>query len=344
MKIGAKKIYLFTEQLNNLISNGIRVSDALDIISKNEKNKKLKKIIKNIHSNVLKGKTLYESFAKHRDVFDDKYLALIKIGEISDDLQDKIKIAALILKNKLEYRQKTISILIYPAIILCFTLLLIFFLINFVLPNFLEIFSENSVLLPTPTLILLYIHRNFLKIILSLVIVTFLVYATFVYINKNKKLKYKKDKIILSLPFINSYIKNGTSIFIFENLHTMLDSGINIVEVADILLADIKNSYIKSKFKIAIEDMKRGNNVADSLIKMGLVPKNYEMLLKVGEETGNLSTSLKNISEIIKNDLENLRKISFIVVEPLVILILGCVVGFVLISIYLPILNMTNII
>lgn len=203
------KIYIFSEQFKNLIENKIRVGDALNILHQNEEDKKFKQILKKISKDVSSGKTLYEAFLVHKKIFEQGYIALIKIGENSDSLAERMEDICQILKAKIDNRRKLLNLLLPNILVLVVAFLVVSLLIQLVLPNFISIFESNDQELPSMTKSLLYIYNHFLYICILIIISLALIFIINMYINKNKKYKFQKDKFILKLPFLKTYIKKN---------------------------------------------------------------------------------------------------------------------------------------
>lgn len=343
-KINTKKLYLFIEQLSNLMDAGLRLSNALEIIIKNEKDKQLKKVLYKINREILHGKNVYDSFSRFSNYFDKNFLILLKIGESSENLTLIFQNILKILKNKLEQRKRILDLITYPLIIIISIIFVIIFMVSFILPDFIELFNENNIILPLSTKILIYLYNNFLFFAFYFFIIVAIFYFLIKYINKNNEMKLKKDIFYLKIPIIKNIIKQNTAIYIFRNFSILLESGVNILEISNILKDDIKNSKIRNDFIAALENVKNGESISYNLVAIKIVPALYENIIIVGEESGDIITSFNKLVEIIERDLDNYIKMLFVILRPLLILTIGFLILFIAISIYTPILNMSNII
>ncbi|MBS9776451.1 MAG: type II secretion system F family protein [Fusobacterium sp.] len=233
--------------------------------------------------------------------------------------------------------------MLYPLTILIFTLCIISFLILNILPNFIDIFEENNIELPLATKILLTISNNFTGILITLIllIISFILFLK--YVNKNKDLKFKKDKFLFNFILLKNFYRYSFSSNFYRNFAVLLDTGINIDEILEVVYSTTENLFIKNKLFKVKNSVVSGFDIATSLKHIDFFNERFLSLLISAEESGRLTETLLFISEILKQDLEYKTKKFLTILEPLLMLFLGIIVGFIIIAIYLPIISVNNI-
>ncbi len=342
-KIKKEKILFFTRELRVMLKSGITFSDALNILYSQEKDKYLKYILGKILKSITSGKTIFESYKPFDYIFGDNYIYMLKIGEKSGSLTQRLEDIAKDLEFNIQNQKKISSMLIYPITVLIFTVSIISFLILNILPSFIDIFEENNVEIPLATKILLSISDNFMvilgMIILGIVSLIFLVR----YVNKNKNLKYKKDKMLFQIPLLRVFFKYSFSINFYRTFSVLLSTGINMDEILEILYKNNNNLFIKSKMLRLKTSIISGSNVSEAIKYIDFFEDRFFNLVVSGEKSNSLSENLFFISEVLKQDLEYHTKKILTILEPLIMLFLGFIIGFIIIAIYLPIISINNI-
>lgn len=342
-KINKEKILLFTNELNVMLKSGITFSKSLEILASQENNKNFKKVLFKIQRNISQGKGIFESFRKFENIFSLNFLQFLKIGEITGTLSERFENIIENLEFETNNRKKIWSILMYPIIVIALTLCIVTFLLLFILPNFISIFKENDLELPKITKILLFISENFLFILLMVSIFFVFIFFLFKYINKNKIMRTKKDKLFLFIPFLGEIIKLDIGINLYYLLSILLSSGISLIDSIDIMYRNNNNYYVKENLLKVKKSINLGNNISSSLKNLDIFIDRFYMLIISGEESGYLSENLFQISKILKQDFDYKVKKYLSFLEPLVMLILGLIIAFIVVAIYLPIFSVGDI-
>ena len=235
------------------------------------------------------------------------------------------------------------GILIYPIVVISLTFLIVSFLLAFILPSFVTIFEENQIELPLVTKILLAISRNFHYILIFIVVILTIIFTINMYINKNKYKRIKRDKFLLNIFLFGELKKLLLASNLYHSFSILLNSGIGMVESLEILYMNNNNYYLKDRLFDIKKSILAGNNIATSFKNLNLYNDRFSILISVGEESGYLSENFLQISKILKEDFDYKLKKLLAILEPLVVLILGLIVGFIVLAIYLPILSIGDI-
>lgn len=343
MRNQKEKILFFTNELALLIKSGLTFTKAIEIILKEEKNKKFKDILKRIHKNLTIGKNIYDSFKPFENTFGSTYLYILKIGELSGNIVESLEDISKSLDFDLSRQKKLAGILIYPIVVISLTFLIVSFLLIYILPSFITIFEENQIELPLVTRILLSISRNFHYILLFIIVILTIIFIFNMYINKNKYKRIKRDKFLLNIFLFGELKKLLLASNLYHSFSILLNSGIGMVESLEILYMNNNNYYLKDRLFDLKKSILAGNNITTSFKNLNLYNDRFSILISVGEESGYLSENFLQISKILKEDFDYKLKKLLAILEPLVILILGLIVGFVVLAIYLPILSIGDI-
>ena len=343
MRNQKEKILFFTNELALLIKSGLTFTKAIEIILKEEKNKKFKDILKRIHKNLTIGKNIYDSFKPFENTFGSTYLYILKIGELSGNIVESLEDISKSLDFDLSRQKKLAGILIYPIVVISLTFLIVSFLLIYILPSFITIFEENQIELPLITRILLSISRNFHYILLFIICILTIIFIFNMYINKNKYKRIKRDKFLLNIFLFGELKKLLLASNLYHSFSILLNSGIGMVESLEILYTNNNNYYLKDRLFDVKKSILAGNNIATSFKNLNLYNDRFSILISVGEESGYLSENFLQISKILKEDFDYKLKKLLAILEPLVVLILGLIVGFIVLAIYLPILSIGDI-
>lgn len=329
-KISNKQIYNFIYSLTLLLKNGINIVEALDILKEQEKNIEFSSIIKKISDGIKKGEGIFNSFSKYREIFGENMLSLVAVGEETRNLEKNLEYYLENMKLEESFKKKILETLIYPTIVILFTFIMVVFMVIFVLPNFIEIFNESSVSLPIPTKILMWVSENIYLILLCFIVIIFL--SIFV---------LKKSEIT-SIPILKKYIKNIYTINICRNLSIMLKSGIPMVNALLILEKTIGSEIYRKQIRRISKELRQGSSIKKSFSRGEIFEESEIRLMEIGDKSREVANILEIIGELKFKNLENKIFRMLILVEPLLILGLGIVVGFVILAVYLPIFNITD--
>ena len=333
MKNKKEKILFFTNELAIMLKSGLTFTAAIEIILREEKEKNFKEVLKKIHKNLIAGKSIFETFKNFDKIFGNTYLYMLKIGEVSGSITERLEDISRSLEFDLANQKKLGGILVYPIVVISLTLIIVTFLLTFILPNFITIFEENQVELPLITRILLFISRNF----------HYILFFINIHINNNKSKRIKRDKWLLNMSVFGELRKLSLSSDLYHSFSILLSVGIGIIESVEILYINNNNYYLKENLLEVKKSLLAGNNIATALKKLNLYNERFSILITAGEESGYLSENLLQISKILKNDFEYKLKKLMSLLEPLTVVFLGLIVAFVVVAIYLPILSIGDV-
>jgi len=339
-KISVKNITDFTRQLSDLLEAGITIAKALDILHGQTQNKKLKKVILDIRDYCVSGNPLSDALTRHPAVFSNLYMSMVRSGETGGMLENILKRLSDYYEKQLDIQTKIRTALAYPILMTVVGFTTIIILITFVMPKMTVMFSDFGQALPLPTQILLGISGVIQKYWLILILFFAGVTITVIRIYKTPEGRLAIDRFKLSVPVLGPLIKKVEIARFARTLSTLLDNGVPILGALQIVLETVGNAVIKGEIEQAAVAVKEGSSLAEGLGGSKSIPPAVMNMIAIGEEGGHVEKSLLKVALGFERDSDEAIKVMMSLIEPLLILTLGIIVGFIVISMLLPIFEM----
>ena len=341
-KVKAEEVVVFLRQFAVMINASIAIVDALAALKAQKFSKAFQKVILGVYNDVLSGKLLSEAFGRHPKVFPHFFVQMVAIGEVSGSLDSVLKNMADYYERDRKIRKKAKSAMIYPMLLLSMIVIVIIFMSVVILPQFGAMFDDFGGEIPQITRVILsiasFIRENLMFILIGLVVFILLLVLFF----KTKTGKRCKEWFMLHLPILKTVTKNLITARFTRAFIILLESGMNITDCMENLVRIIDNSVLARKFRFAIDEVKRGKRVAKSIESTGIFPSQLTEMIDVGEKSGNLTEVLEATSEYFDTQVETSIHKATTMIEPLIIILLGGVVAVVLLSVYLPMIDLMN--
>ncbi|MCI5839600.1 MAG: type II secretion system F family protein [Peptoniphilaceae bacterium] len=341
-KISLRVVSLFLKQLSVLINSSIPVDKAVEIIYNQNIDKKLNKSLENIKNSLSKGLDIYEAFSLEEKAFGTLIISFIRSGQKSGHMGDILNDLSNFFESEYENKSKIKQAFAYPILLMIITLIVVFIILKFVFPVFINIFNQSDIVLPLPTKILLkisYFLENDLYILL--VCIGFFIIAFYFFSKKENNL-LKLYEILYKLPLIGNFKKTKINYQISNLMYILINGRIPIVKSVQIIGDGFNNIYMKDIFKKIENDLLMGNTISKSFSNRKFFSNLFVSMLDVGEKTGSLIETMKKTSEYyVKEYIFKLKKLSEIS-EPILIIIMSIVVGFVVFSIAIPMFDSIN--
>lgn len=342
--VKTKQIAVLTRQFSTMVNAGLPIVACMDILSKQGENMTLRATMKKVKESVEGGKTLAESMAKHKKIFDDLYVNMVKAGEKGGILDVILGRLATYIEKMDKIKRKVKGAMVYPAIVLTVAALAIVVMLVFVIPTFSDMFAEMGAALPLPTRIVITASNQLKKPIVWLLLVGSVVGIFFFikWLNSFPKGRYMYDKFKLRLPLLGNLILKSSISRFTNTLGTLLGSGINIVEALDISAKTSGNEVIAKEVRNIKESIQQGKTMVDPLKKSKVFPDMVVQMIAVGEETGALDDMLNRIAAFYDEEVNEAVETLLSAIEPIMIVMLGTIVGGMLIAMYMPMFTMIN--
>jgi type IV pilus assembly protein PilC len=341
-KVKIKDLAVFCRQFHAILDAGISVLESLDILRNQTENKKLRDAIDDIYEEVQKGKSLSSAMANYKSIFPEILINMIETGEVSGQLDVVLERMAVHFEKENKINQKIQGAMVYPAIISIVALLVVWFLMTFVLPNFVDMFKGFGITLPLPTRILLGTGKwlkNYWYILFAIIVALIYIFRKY---SNTEKGRYRIDKLKLKLPVIGKVSGKIVTSRFARTLSTLLASGISIIEAMEIVIRIIGNSVISEGIHKSMDNIKKGLGIAEPLKELGIFPPMLISMIRIGEESGSLDSMLAKTADFYDEEVESAVAKMTTLIEPLIIVILAFVVGAIVVSIVLPMFEMFN--
>ncbi len=339
-----KDILHFTSQLAVMVRAGISLQDTLEAIAEQSDNEKFQKVLRDLRLRIEEGNSFSQALAEHPTVFSNLYVNMVAAAEVSGSLSDMLQKLAEYLDQETETRSQVKGAMVYPAIIATMAVSVTVFLLVFVLPRFTAIFAGKEHLLPKPTIVLMTssaILRHWWYAILGGLGATS--WALYYFIGTPTG-RLWWDKIKLVLPLIRTLCR---SLYISRSLHTMgvlTRAGVPILNTLSITAHISGNELFKKMWLGVHEEVRQGKKIAASLNRYKLLPGSVVQMVRSGEDSGNMAEVLNDIADFYGRELKTVIKTVTSMIEPIMIVLMGVMVGFIAMSIILPIFKMSNLV
>ena len=340
-----KDLVVFTRQFGTMINAGLPLVQCLEILSTQSENKVLRETIGEVKIQVEAGSTFSDALRRHPKVFDDLYVNLVHAGEVGGLLDTILTRLAKYIEKAMKLKGQIKSAMIYPAAIMGVAVIVITVLMLFVIPIFAKMFLELSggkVALPGPTQIVIDISNFFIAywyIILG-AIVGMVVGIKKYYGTVQGRLVI--DKLLLKLPVVGDLIRKASVAKFTRTLGTLLSSGVPLLDGMTICAKTSGNKVVEGTLIDARVSISGGKTIADPLAASGVFPKMVTHMIAVGESTGALDAMLGKIADFYEDEVDQAVSSLTALLEPMMMVFLGVVIGFIVIAMYLPIFKMAS--
>jgi type IV pilus assembly protein PilC len=342
-KVTEKDVVVFTRQFATMVEAGLPLVQCLSILSTQSENKKFAKAIGDVKASVEKGETFADALRRHPKIFDNLYSNMVEAGEVGGILDTILKRLAAYMEKAMALKGKVKSAMVYPAAIVSIAVIVIVFLMIFVIPTFATMFEGAGAALPLPTQIVMsasyYTKRYIVHTIVLAVVVSFLFkrfYAT-------EKGKLVVDNIILKVPVFGSLIQKVAVAKFTRTMGTLIASGVPILQGLDVTARTAGNKVIEKAVLSVIDDVQKGQNIAETLEKKKVFPTMVVQMIGVGEAAGALDSMLNKIADFYDEEVDTAVEGLTSLLEPALMAFLGVVVGFIVVAMYLPIFKLATL-
>ncbi len=340
-RIKTKDLSIFCRQFSTMIEAGVSISYAVNILATQLPNKRLRDILSKIDESIKKGESLSSSMKEHQNAFPPLLISMIEVGEVSGTLDTILKRMAVYYENENKLNGKVRNAMIYPAILAFVTVGVVILILTVVMPTFMDIFTQSGVQLPWTTKLTLglsYGIRDYWFIIFPAIIA--IIVGVRYYCTKNEKgimnysifkLKYSIFKRINQQMVVSKFTRS---------LSTVLAAGVNLIQSLDVVAGVVNNKFTESEIRKIKERVLKGENLADPIKEVGVFPPMLSSMVKIGEESGALDDILFKTADFYDDELERAVQAFTAMLEPIMIIVMGIIIGFIIISMVTPMFNM----
>jgi type IV pilus assembly protein PilC len=332
----------FTRQFATMIGAGLPMVQCLDILAQQMESLAFRKIIAEVRDSVSSGSTLAEALGKHKKVFDELYCNMVEAGEVGGAL-DTILVRLATYREKADaLNRKVKGAMVYPAVILVVAAGVTFAMLTYIVPIFAKMFSNLGTELPAPTQMVLKISnfiRDFFWYGVVLLVAGAVVFSRWV---KTDKGRLAFDKFKLKIPLIGDLIRKTAVARFTRTLGTLISSGVSILDALDTTAKTAGNRVVHDAIKKSVLSIAEGETITQPLKESGVFPPMVIQMISVGEKTGGLDEMLQKIADFYDEEVDAAVSALTSIIEPVIILFMGVVIGGILIAMYLPMFDIVG--
>ena len=340
-----KDIVIFTRQFATMIDAGLPLVQALEILSQQTENKTFAKVIGEVKVEVEAGSTFADALKKHPRIFSELYANMVAAGEAGGILDTILNRLAVYIEKAMKLKKKVKGALIYPSVIISVAVMVIVVIMIFVIPTFARMFTQLGGILPLPTRIVIGIS-NFLTGIGGFIILASIIgiVIAIIQIRRTEKGKTVIDAITLKLPIFGILLLKVAIAKFTRTLGTLISSGVPILDGLDITAKTSGNKIIEKAVYEVKKDVSEGKTLAEPLKRAKIFPPMVTQMISVGESTGAVDNMLNKIADFYDDEVDNAVANLTAMMEPLLMVFLGVTIGFIVVSMYLPIFKLITLI
>jgi len=340
--VGSKELVIFTRQFATMIDAGLPLVQCLDLLGSQEPNKVFQKVIFEIKANVEGGATFADSLRKHPKVFDSLYVNLVAAGEVGGVLDTIMNRLAVYIEKDVKLKRKIKGAFTYPAAIAGIAGLVMFILLGWVIPTFEEMFNDFGGELPALTQWVIDLSNTFISNWYIIIGGLALVIGGGVFAYRTDAGKTTIDKIMIRAPIFGPLIRKAAVAKFTRTLGTMIASGVPILDGLDIVARASGNKVVEAAILYVRDRITEGKNMAEPLMETKVFPPMVVQMIGVGEATGALDTMLNKIADFYEDEVDVAVDALTSLLEPLMMVVIGGMVGGLLIAMYLPIFSIAG--
>lgn len=332
----------FTDQLASMITAGLPLTRSLEILVTQTKQKRMGEITQEILNDVESGSPLAKSMEKHPQVFDKSYVSLIRAGEASGQLDNVLTRLADSLEKQRQFISKVRGAMLYPAIVVTAMILVFILVVVFMIPRMTSIYDSFQVDLPATTRFFIFLSDFIINFWWAMILMVAGLVVGLRYFKSTPQGDYVFSKFIFRVPVFGGIIKQSIIVEFTRTLGLLTESGVSLVEALEIIRDGISNTIFKNSTSNILEDIKHGYPLSQAVTKEINFPPFVSQMLLVGEETGTVDKRLNSLAEYYEGEVDKVVKNISTLLEPFILVILGIMVFLLVISVVLPIYQLTT--
>lgn len=335
-KVSAKDLAVFCRQIAALLQAGLNILTCFNVTKNQINNKVLKNAVFKLSEDIEKGVSISSSMKGFPDVFPEILVNMVEAVEVGGSLDSSFDKMAVQFEKEMKLKQKITNALIYPIIVLFVSLLVLNLLLIFVIPTFVGMFNDLGVELPATTRAILrtssFMKNNWMFVLLFIILLIILIS----YYKKTPSGSIFFSSLKLKLPLVGKISLYSSIARFTRTLSTLVNAGVPLITAIETTKKLLQNTYIEEKFEGVVEQVRGGEGLSEPIKSLGLFPELVPVMIKTGEESGTLEEMLSKLADLYENEVENMVTRLTAVFEPVMIVFLALIVGFMLASIILP--------
>ena len=343
-KVKIEDVVLFSRQLATMVEAGIPIIQALDALQDQADNPTFKKIIGEVKEEIQHGSSLANAFSKHPQVFDSLFINMVRVGETGGVLNEVLDRISSYMEKILKLKRKIQSAMTYPAVVVSMAIIITTVLIVKVVPTFAEIYGSFGQKLPAMTQLLITLSDILKKWLVLIVAVIILTVLALIRWHKTHRGSRVLDGMTLKMPVFGELIRKVVLSRFSRTLATLVQSGVPILESLDIVQKTVGNTVVADVVEDVKQHVREGESIATPLERTDVFPRMVTRMIAIGEKSGEIEKMLLKVAEFYDDQVDRAVESLTSIIEPVIIGLLGIVIGFIVIALFMPILNITQLI
>ena len=339
-RVPLSNIVFFTRQLATMFSAGLTLERAIQSLGAEEKHRKFKKVLNSVSDNIRKGLNLSESLARHPGVFNTLFIAMVKAGEVSGNLNEILEQLSSYLENLDDTRRKVKSAMNYPIFMILFLIAMLMVMLLVIIPKFSQVYSQLGAGLPAATRQMIDLSNWFGANIGFLSFIIFLTFSTIWLISKTQRGGFTLDTFLLKIPVFGALIEQSILNKFCKTFGILIGAGVPVLETTALLRKVVDNRVYAKAIDDASDLIRDGYNISTALRRTEVFPSILLQLASTGEDTGELDDLLDRAADYYQKQVDALVERMTTLIEPLLILLVGGIIALMVVLTYLPVFHL----
>jgi len=341
-KVQTKELVVFTRQFATMIDSGLPLVQCLEILSGQQENKTFKDVLLKVKESVEGGSTFADALAKHPKVFDNLYVSLVAAGEVGGILDTILNRLATYTEKSMKLKKQIKGAMVYPATVMSIAVVVVGVIMIFVIPTFAKMFADFGGDLPGPTKLVIGLSNFLVRYILLIIIAFVLLVVAFKKYYATENGRRTVDRLALRVPVFGILIRKVAVAKFTRTLGTLVSSGVPILDGLDIVAKTAGNKIVEEAIFKVRQSISEGKTIAEPLQQSGVFPPMVVQMIAVGEATGAMDAMLSKIADFYDDEVDDAVEAMTAMLEPMLMVFLGVVVGGLVIAMYLPIFKIAG--
>jgi len=342
-KVKARDVVIFTRQLTTMIDAGMPLVQILDILASQSDNKTFSRQVREVKESVEAGSTLSDAMRKFPKTFDELYVNMVQAGEVGGILDTILGRLSIYMEKMMSLRRKIKGAMIYPATIITVAVVVTLILLVFVIPVFADLFGSFGKALPLPTQIVINISNFVVSYLHFMIAIAVLIVVAIRQTYKTERGRLALDRFMLRVPVMGDLIRKASIARFSRTLGTLVSSGVPILDSLTITARTAGNKVVERAGFMIRESISQGRTMAEPLLASGVFPPMVCQMIGAGEMTGAIDQMLQKIADFYEEEVDVAVNNLTALMEPLVIVVLGTIIGGLVVSMYLPIFQLGSL-
>ncbi len=342
-RLPGRVLLQFTRDLGIMLNAGMQLVESIRILAQQHSHQRFRDVLMQVANRLNSGAALHDILGRYPQIFSEFYCQMVAVGEMTGKLAEMLGRLAAYLEKMADLKRKLVQAMTYPALVITVALTALIFIMQFVIPAFAEIFADFDAALPLPTRIIIAISSWIGRYFWGFPAVLLMMFLLYRRIEKSYKMRCRFEGLLLRIPLIGGLIRKNYIAGFCRTLGTLLESRIPLLGALEITRQAAGNHLVAADIRLMHASAEKGGNLATALQQSKVFPMMVIQMIAVGEKTAELPAMLLRIANYYEKEIDSAIETLASVIEPLMIVLLGGIIGIILISIYLPLFNLSTV-